>query len=111
LPFRPGLLEPAAQTGAPCRALAIHYESCEESRAPSGTICWWGDMTLPDHLWSLMAIPRIDARLTLSPLTVRGDERKRLAAALHSEVSRLFRPVRQAPAPPPPGWEREAAPT
>ena len=115
LPFRPGLLEPAAQAGAPCRALAIHYETGEESRAPSGTICWWGDMTLPGHLWSLMTIPRIDARLSLSPLTVRGDERKRLAAALHAEVTRLFRPVRQAPAPPaappPAGWQGEAAPT
>jgi len=109
LPFHPGLLEPAAQAGAPCRALAIHYESSEESRAPSGTICWWGDMTLPDHLWSLMTIPRIDARLSLSPLTVRGDERKRLAAVLHAEVTRMFRPVRQQP--PSAGWEQEPAPT
>jgi len=99
LPFHPGLLEPAARIGAPCRALAVHYETSEESRAPSGTICWWGDMTLPDHLWSLMTIPRIDARLTLSPRTVSGDNRKLLAAALHADVASLFRPVRQSAAP------------
>ena len=105
LPFHPGLLEPAARIGAPCRALAVHYET-EESRAPSGTICWWGDMTLPGHLWSLMSIPRIDARLTLSPRTLRGDHRKLLAAALHADVASLFRPVRQSAAP----EDRERAP-
>lgn len=99
LPFHPGLLEPAARIGAPCRALAVHYETSEESRAPSGTICWWGDMTLPDHLWRLMTIPRIDARLTLSPRTLSGDDRKLLAAALHADVAMLFRPVRQSAAP------------
>jgi 1-acyl-sn-glycerol-3-phosphate acyltransferase len=96
LPFHAGLLEPAARIGVPCRALAVHYETSEESRAPSGTICWWGDMTLPDHLWSLMTIPRIDARLTLSPRTLSGPDRKQLAAALHAEVAALFRPVRQS---------------
>ena len=96
LPFHPGLLEPAAQIGAPCRALAIHYETCEESRPPSGTICWWGDMTFADHLWSLMTIPRTDARLTLSSRTVSGADRKSLATALHADVAALFRPVRQS---------------
>ena len=53
-------------------------------------------MTFADHLWSLMTIPRTDARLTLSSRTVSGADRKSLATALHADVAALFRPVRQS---------------
>jgi lyso-ornithine lipid O-acyltransferase len=110
-PFHPGLLEPAAQAGAPCRALAIHYETPEESRPPSGTICWWGEMTMAPHLWSLLAIARIDARVRVSPHLVRGHDRKQLAASLHAEVAAMFEPVRQVPLERALAEAEEAAPT
>jgi 1-acyl-sn-glycerol-3-phosphate acyltransferase len=100
LPFHPGLLQPAAEAGVPCRALAIRYETPGDCRSPACTICWWGDMTFPPHAWNLMKIARIDATLHFSPHAVRDGDRKRLAASLHGQVAAAFRPVRQHEAAP-----------
>jgi 1-acyl-sn-glycerol-3-phosphate acyltransferase len=98
LPFHPGLLQPAAEAGVACRALALHYETPDDCRPPACTICWWDDMAFTTHVWNLMKIARIDATLTFAPQAVRDSDRKRLTATLHDQVAAAFRPVRQAAA-------------
>lgn len=98
LPFHPGLLQAAAEAGVACRALALRYETPDDCRPPACTICWWGDMSFPPHVWNLMKIARIDATLHFAPEAVRDEDRKRLARVLHAQVAQAFRPVRQAAA-------------
>jgi 1-acyl-sn-glycerol-3-phosphate acyltransferase len=65
-------------------------------RTPAGappadtSVCWWGDMPFAAHVWGMMRLPRIEARLEFGPGTVTETDRKELAERLHHEVrSRL----------------------
>ena len=98
--FHAGLLQPAAEAGLPCLPVAIRYETPADAPAPSECVCWWGDMTFPPHLWRLMTLRGVQAGIHWGDAPRRGDDRKRLAAGLHADVSARFVPVRQAsPAP------------
>ncbi|MGQ0552784.1 MAG: lysophospholipid acyltransferase family protein [Planctomycetota bacterium] len=93
LPFHPGLLEPAAETGAACLPVALRYETPSGSAEPSVAICWWGDMTFGPHVWRLMQLPRVTATLSWAGEAVSGSDRKLLATALHGRVLAAFRPM------------------
>jgi 1-acyl-sn-glycerol-3-phosphate acyltransferase len=94
-PFHPGLLQPAVEADAECLPLAIHYETPGDERPPAWTICWWGEMTFTPHVWELMKTRSVEATLSFADRPERGDDRKRLAQALHARIGELFRPVRQ----------------
>jgi len=64
-------------------------------------VCWWGDMTLPPHLFNLAGLPHINAHVGWGePLPHTGD-RKVLAAALHQRVLRLYQALGRPDEPPP----------
>lgn len=93
LPFRPALLEWAAQTGQPAHYASIGY------RTPSGgppahlAVCWWGEMTFIRHLVELARLPWIEATVRHGDAPIAERNRKRLADRLHQAVSAQFTPV------------------
>lgn len=98
-PFHAGLLQPAVDAGLPCLPVVLRYETPAGTPAPSDCVCWWGDMTLPPHLWRLMTLSQVQAEVSFGDRPVRAADRKALASELHARVAALFVPVRQETAP------------
>lgn len=88
--FRASLLEPAVANGWPVVAAGLVY-AVPQGRVVEDEVCWWGEMTLAPHLWNLLTLPWIEARLGWgeSRSAGRHEDRKMLAAALREEVMRL----------------------
>ncbi|GAB4223310.1 MAG: hypothetical protein Kow0062_23160 [Acidobacteriota bacterium] len=86
LPFRPGLLEVAARTGRAVHAAALSYATPPGCPPAEEAVAWWADMTLVDHVWRLLALPEIEARVAFAAEPVAGDDRKELAERLRGAV-------------------------
>lgn len=96
LPFRSALLEPAIRLGAPLRALALNY-TVPTGRTVAADIAWWGDQTLPGHLWNLLRLAWIHVELRAAPEARIESDRKAAARRLHAEVTALRSADRPAP--------------
>jgi 1-acyl-sn-glycerol-3-phosphate acyltransferase len=104
-PLRSPLFEPAARRGAPCAAMAIEYATPDVPWSTAWTVAWWGGMDLPRHAARLLALPRIEARLTLAGEPLLGADRKALADAVGVRLAATLRPVAFEPAPPDNPWD------
>jgi len=97
LPFKTSLLEFAARNQVP-----VHYASVEYVVPPGETpadrsVCWWGEMTFPDHLFRLLQLPSFQANLVYGTEPIIAGDRRVLATRLWSAVSNQLRPsVEQA---------------
>lgn len=83
LPFKSAPFELAASGGFKIQPILTVY------RVPAGadTPCWYGDMELIPHLWSLVGIPVIDADVYLLPeISADGRDRKMLAELTHQVI-------------------------
>ena len=91
LPFKTSLLEFAA-----CNQLPVHYASVGyvvpygETPAEE-SVCWWGTMTFPDHLFRLLQLPSFEARLAYGAEPIVSDDRRVLATKLWSAVTSQLR--------------------
>lgn len=87
LPFRSSLLELPARRAIPIHTAALAYRTpCGESPAALA-VCWWGGMELPQHLWGLLQIPRVEAVVRLGREPVTATDRKQLALRLRRDVA------------------------
>jgi 1-acyl-sn-glycerol-3-phosphate acyltransferase len=93
LPFRPALLEWAAQAGFPVHYASLHYRTPPGGPPAHEAVCWWGDMTFTGHLPTLVRLPWIEATVRFGSFPVQEGERRRLAARLHQAVADQFTPV------------------
>jgi 1-acyl-sn-glycerol-3-phosphate acyltransferase len=93
LPFKPGLLEPAARAGFAVSYAALSYRVPGDETPPHLSVCWWGDMTFIKHLLGLLHLREIYATLIFGPDTIRDGDRKALASKLHAAVKQEFIPV------------------
>ena len=94
-PFRSSLLEYPAQTETPVHFATIRYETIPGSPPASETICWWGDMTFSDHLYTLLTIPRYRALIHFGETPVCSRDRKQLTTKLREKIMENFVPVIQ----------------
>lgn len=90
LPFRSSLLEPAVKIGHPVAAASLAYRTPAGWPTADESVCWWGDMTFPDHFYRMLQIPRVDAALCFAAQPVSAPERHALAEGLHAAVSAQF---------------------
>ena len=102
--LHPALFQSAVKAGTPCLAVALSYETPADPWAPAATVCWWGGMNLPRHLWRLLGLRGVTARVRWSPAPLSGRDRKELARALGQELTSAFEPVRQEPLAPDEPW-------
>lgn len=96
-PFRPSLLEAPARGRLPVSCAALSYRTGAGEPPPQTAVCWWGDMTLLDHVWRLTHLRRIEARLAFGERTSSADDRKVLAADVERRVRGLFVPAGRPP--------------
>ena len=93
LPFRPALLEWAAQTGHPAHYASIGYRTPAGGPPAHLAVCWWGEMTFMRHLIELARLPWIEATVRFGDAPIAERDRQRLAERLHQAVSAQFTPV------------------
>jgi 1-acyl-sn-glycerol-3-phosphate acyltransferase len=89
LPFKSSLL--AAAGPRPVGTAAIAYALGPDDGRPAEAVCYWGEMSLPAHLWQLLGRRRIFARVAFGLPAENGGppDRKALARDLHARVQRL----------------------
>lgn len=92
MPFKPSLLEPAANGGYPVAYAAIHYRTPPDEVPASQSICWWGAMTFVPHLAGVFRLSRIDATLKFGAELIQDADRKLLAKKLQDAVQSIFIP-------------------
>lgn len=86
LPFNSSTLEPVAACGHRLYFAALVYDTPGGLLPPELTVCWWGDMTLVDHLWRLLTLPAVSARLRFGIDPGGESDRRALAKRLHHSV-------------------------
>lgn len=93
LPFLPSLLATPARLGLPVRYVSLSYSTPTDETPAERSVCWWGEMTFPDHFWGLLRLESIEARLVFGADPIVAADRKRLAAELRTAVLHGFTPV------------------
>ena len=77
-PFRPALLEVPASTTGTLHPAVLGYRTPDGEPDAAESVCWWGGMTFPPHLWRLLGLRRIEGWIEfLDPVT--GSSRAELA--------------------------------
>ena len=56
------------------------------------SVCWWGDMTFPDHVYELLRMRGFRASVRFVAKTLEHDDRKVLARAAHRAIEQGFVP-------------------
>lgn len=92
-PFHPGLLAGAAKGGRPVSWASLSYATDDPSAPAHETVCWWGEMTFPDHLFDLLSLPGFRVSVVFGERTIRETDRKALAVQLRQAVAGGFEPV------------------
>jgi len=93
LPFRSALLECAAKNQLPVHFASISYLTPADELSADRSICWWGKMTLPGHVFRLLQLSGFKASLVFGPAPVVAADRRELAVQLWSAVTAQFTPV------------------
>jgi 1-acyl-sn-glycerol-3-phosphate acyltransferase len=93
MPFRPSLLETAVRSGVGVSWATLHYSTPDEEPPAHLAVCWWGRMPFAAHVYSLLAISRIHAKIVFGNERILARERKALADRLHRAVIQDFTPV------------------
>jgi 1-acyl-sn-glycerol-3-phosphate acyltransferase len=97
LPFKASLLEFAARNQLPVHYASVGYVVPSGETSAGQSVCWWGDMTFPGHLFRLLQLPWFEASVAYGSEPIVAGDRRVLAARLWSAVSAQLRPsVKQA---------------
>jgi len=106
-PLRTPLFEAAVRAGVPCLPVAVRYSTPGIPWSTAWTVAWWGGMDLPRHIFRLLALPRIVARVSVAGPALCGADRKELAAAVACNLASAAPAVSLAPEPPDNPWSPE----
>jgi 1-acyl-sn-glycerol-3-phosphate acyltransferase len=93
LPFKSPLLEAAARRGLPVHYASLGYRTPPGEAGAARSVCWWGDMTFPQHFFELLKLNGFRADLSFGEEAVVEGDRKALAGKLWAAVSARFVPV------------------
>lgn len=91
--FKSGTLDLAARRRVPVHYASISYATNPAENSADRSVCWWGDMTFPDHFFRLLQLSGFEATLTFGSEPVVDTDRHVLAARLWSAVNAQFIPV------------------
>lgn len=91
--FKSGTLDLAARRRVPVHYASITYATNAAESSAAQSVCWWGDMTFPDHFFRLLQLSGFAATLTFGREAVVDTDRHVLAAKLWRAVNAQFIPV------------------
>jgi len=97
LPFRASLLEHPAASDLDVHYASITYETSNQDLPASESVCWWGEISFPSHVYLLAGNKQINCTITFGQETVRHSDRKELADILYKKVKDQFIPVPDQP--------------
>ncbi len=92
-PFKSSLLEFAARRRLPVHYSSIRYVVPQGEPSADQSVCWWGSMTFPGHLFRLLQLSGFEANLTYGPQPIINEDRRALAAQLWSAVNAQLKPL------------------
>jgi len=92
-PFKSSLLEFAARRRLPVHYASIGYVAPPGEQPAEESVCWWGSMTFPGHLFGLLQLSEFEANLTFGPEPIINEDRRVLAAQLWSAVNAQLEPL------------------
>ena len=93
LPFKSSMLEFAARQRMPVHYASIEYHVASHERPARESVCWWGSMTFPGHLFRLLQLSAFEAYLTFGAQPIINEDRRLLAEELWSAVSAQLKPL------------------
>lgn len=93
LPFRPGLLEPAARLDLPVSLAAISYRTPPRQKPAFLSVCWWGEMAFLPHFLQMLQLSSCEASIHFGAQAIRNEDRKVLGRQLWTAVSKEFVPL------------------
>ncbi len=86
-PFKSSLLDFATRRFFPVHYATINYTAPAEESPAEQSVCWWGDMTFPGHVFRLLQLPHFDANVVFGSEPILAEDRHVLARELWSAVS------------------------
>jgi 1-acyl-sn-glycerol-3-phosphate acyltransferase len=93
LHFKSSLFDAPIRMGCPVYATALAYLA-PPGWPPAGTsICWWGEMTFPDHLYRLLQMPWFEAQVIFGEGVEAQPDRRAFADASRDAVRKGFVPA------------------
>lgn len=96
LPFKPGLFSLVLDSKLPVHAASIWYATPEGQPSAHESVCWWGDMEFFPHLYRMLQIPRVEARVRFHPEPAHASDRKDLARLSKERCEEVFERVEGA---------------
>ncbi len=93
LPFHSSFFAGPARSGRPVHCASLCYTTPPGAAPAHLAIGWWGDMTLGDHLYRLLGLPRFEVAVTFAEKPVEGPDRKDLARRARARVESCFTPT------------------
>ena len=92
LPFKPPLLQLAAERNQPVHYATITYRAPGTLPAHQ-TVCWWDDTPFLSHLMRLLSLPYFEATVRFGNEPILAENRKILAEQLRSAMAESFSPI------------------
>ena len=90
LPFFPGLLKPAIESGVQVVPTAITWSSNQPDLSVSEDIAYWGDHNIVPHLWRFLGLGRKEVQIEFGRArTAANRDRKELAQELRAEILKM----------------------
>ncbi len=94
-PFRSSLFTAACSTNNSILPISVNYERIDHipvDKSNRDMVCWYGDMTFPDHFWQVLGIDSIDVSLVIHPpfSTMNFETSKEVSMAAYNFVSTGF---------------------
>lgn len=93
VPFKPSLLQLAANRDDDVHYGCIYYETRPGDPPASDCVCWWGDAEFFPHFIALLKLKRFNARIRFGENPIQNSDRKMLASQLREAILQLFEPL------------------
>jgi 1-acyl-sn-glycerol-3-phosphate acyltransferase len=93
LPFRPALLEWAAQRSFPVHTVSVSYDVPAGEPPVAQSVCWYGDMPFGSHFYGILRLSRVHTTLRFTAEPIVDSDRKRLAERLREAIAATYTPT------------------
>jgi len=97
LPFRRGLFHSVLNNGVPLRTAALRYtlepHAVNASATVGEEICWWGEMGFASHLFRLVGLRGVGARIRFGDEVMTREDRFVLSETAQMNVAEMYESI------------------